>query len=95
MSGLVNLVSQLPGCRFDQFSVLSLLHDVLVHGFAELIQFLARHAVFVPGVGILIHCLHLHLAQGDDVRAGDDPDILAANRRAQPSAQVLLGVRDR
>ena len=43
----------------------------------------------------VIRGLDLDLAQGDDVRAADNADILTPGRGRQPSTQILLGVSNR
>jgi len=43
----------------------------------------------------VVRRFHLHFAQGDDVRPTDNTDVFAAGRGSQPSAEVLLGIRDR
>ena len=66
--------------------------DALVFLFNETVELLWRNAILTPSV---ICCLDFHRTQRDDVRTGENPDILAFDCRVKPFAEVFLGVSNR
>ncbi len=65
--------------------------DLRVYTSDEAIEFVLARAVLPPGI---IVRLHLHFAQGDETCSRNNRDLLAACRRIQPLAQILLRVGD-
>ncbi|MDP9254167.1 MAG: hypothetical protein M3O66_04405 [Verrucomicrobiota bacterium] len=68
------------------------LFDASTFRFDECVQLCWCHAIFPPGV---VGRFHFNWTQRNDRCAGEDADVFALHRRAQPFAEILFRVGDR
>src|SRR5207244_2541050 len=89
-SGFFNHLPQLLGRFADEFSAVFHVPVTLLRCFLKGAQFGRTRSVLLKGI---IRGFNFHLAESNDIRAGNNADILPARRRRQPSAEISLRVR--